>query len=114
LTVKVDAALTEEAPPPGVGLVTTTGKLPPVTMSAAGIFTVMSTPVMETGVRAGFEPKVAVAPLTKFVPLMVSKKVALPAALLAGNKEVTVGTGLLLVRAKLAGAATPATVAVTV
>jgi hypothetical protein len=113
LTVKVEAALTAEAPPPGAGLVTTTGKLPPVAISAAGIFTVMSIPVMETGVRAGFEPKVTVAPLTKFAPLMVSKKVPLPAALLVGDKEVTAGTGLLLVRAKLAAVATPTTVAAT-
>jgi xanthosine utilization system XapX-like protein len=83
-----------EGPPPGAGLLTMTGKDPAAAMSAA--VTAMVTCVAETNVMVLAVPlKVPVAPLTKFVPLMVSVKPAPPAVALVGENEVIVGTGLL-------------------
>jgi hypothetical protein len=83
-----------EGPPPGAGLLTMTGKDPAAVMSAA--VTAMVTWVAETNVTVLAAPlNVPVAPLTKFVPLMVNVKAAPPAVALAGENEVIVGTGLL-------------------
>src|SRR5215471_2848535 len=99
LTVKFDGA---EAPPPGLGLVITTGNVPPVAISAA--VTAMVTCVELTKVTVRAVPlKVPVAPLTKFVPLIVRAKAAPPAVVFAGAKEVIAGMGLLLVSEKFAG-----------
>lgn len=82
-----------EGPPPGAGLVMTTGKDPAVAMSAA--VTAIVTCVAETNVTVLALPlNVPVAPLTKFVPLIVKAKAAPPAVALAGENEVSVGTGL--------------------
>lgn len=82
-----------EAPPPGPGLLMMTGKDPAVAMSAA--VTAIVTCVAETNVTVLALPlNVPVAPLTKFVPFTVSAKAAPPAAALAGENDVSVGTGL--------------------
>src|SRR4029077_1407782 len=113
--MKVEFAVTAEGPPPGPGLVTTTGNIPPVARSAAGILTVMTVPVLVTGTRAaGSEPKLTVAPVAKFVPLIVSRRIPLPALALAGTKDVTVGTGLFTLKAALVALVRPAAVAVSV
>jgi hypothetical protein len=92
LTVKFEGA---EAPPPGPGLLTTTGKDPPVAMSAA--VTAIVTCVAETNVTVLAAPlNVPVAPLTKLAPLMVSVNAAPPAEALAGARDVIEGTGLLM------------------
>lgn len=91
-TVKFEGA---EAPPPGAGLLITTGKAPPVAISAAVTAIVTCAELTKVIVRA-LPLNVPVAPLTKFVPLMVSVNAALPAVAFAGAKEVIDGTGLLM------------------
>jgi xanthosine utilization system XapX-like protein len=84
-----------EAPPPGPGLLTTTGRDPAVAMS--GAVTAMVTCVALTNVTVLPVPlNVPVAPLTKFVPLIVSVKAAPPAVALVGENDVIAGTGLLM------------------
>src|SRR5215472_6308295 len=75
-------------------------------MSAAGMVTTICVEVIEVGVGAGFEPKLTVAPATKFVPLIVNGNAAPPALALAGDSGgVIAGTGLLLVSEKFADVA---------
>jgi hypothetical protein len=93
-TVKFEPA---EAPPPGAGFVTTTGKVPAVAISAAVTATVTCVAFTNVVVLAA-PPNVALAPLTKFVPLTVSVKAAPPAVALVGESEVIVGAGLLTVK----------------
>jgi len=94
LTVKFDAV---DGPPPGAGLLTTTGGVPAVAMSVA--CTAMVTCVALTNVTArAVLLNVPVIPLTKFVPLTVRVKAAPPAVAFAGENEVMVGTGLLTLK----------------
>jgi len=94
LIVKVWAL---EMPPPGGGFVTVTLAVPPVAISAAGMVAMIWVFVTDEGMMAGLLPKFTVAPLAKPEPLMVSVKAALPAAVLAGESDVTVTLGLLMV-----------------
>lgn len=92
-TVNVAAPV---VPPPGAGLLTTTGKAPATAMSAA--VTAMVTCVALTKVTVLTLPlNVPVAPLTKLVPLMVKVKAAPPAVALLGESEVIMVAGLLIV-----------------
>ena len=93
LIVKVAA---EEVPPPGAGVETVTLAVPAVAMSAGVI----------AAVRLVLETKVVVRALpfhwtmeddTKFVPVTVRVKAALPASMELGFSEVSVGAGLLIV-----------------
>lgn len=93
-TVKSTAPL---LPPPGAGLLTTTGKDPAVAMS--GAVTAMVTCVELTNVTVLALPmNVPVAPLTKLEPLMVRLKAAPPAVALLGESEVIVAAGLLILK----------------
>ena len=86
-----------EVPPPGAGLVTVTVAVPAVAISAAVIATVNCVVLANVVVLE--------APLnfttdvdTKPVPLTVRVKAAPPAVALAGEREVAVGAGLLMVK----------------
>ena len=86
-----------DVPPPGAGLVTVTVAVPAVAMSAAVIAAVSCVALANVVVLA--------APLnftsdvdTKPVPLTVRVKAAPPAVALVGEREVSVGTGLLTVK----------------
>jgi hypothetical protein len=63
-------------------------------MSAAGIVTAIWVAVTEVGVSGPNDPNVSVAPVPKFVPVIVSAKAPPPALALAGESCVMVGTGL--------------------
>ena len=79
-----------EVPPPGAGLVTVTASVPVESMLEAGIAAVNC--VELTNVVAGADPpKLTIEAATKFVPLIVSVKAALPARLLFGEIVATVG-----------------------
>lgn len=91
--------LTElDAPPPGKGLVTFTGTVPPVASWLARILTVIVVPPLETVPVLLVPLKFTFAPVTKFVPVTVSVAIAWPTRPLDGLTEVTVGTGLLIVK----------------
>jgi len=82
-----------EVPPPGAGLVTVTAGVPVEAMLAAGMAAVNC--VELTKVVAGADPpNLTIEAATKFVPLIVSVKAALPATVLFGEIEVMVGVGL--------------------
>jgi hypothetical protein len=87
-----------EVPPPGAGLVTETLMLAPVAMSAVGIVTAICVAVTEVGVSGPNDPNVTVAPVPKFVPVIVSVKAPPPEVALAGESWVMVGTGLSTVK----------------
>ena len=91
LTVKFTGV---EGPPPGAGFETTTAGVPAVAMSGAATAIVTCVALTNVTVRAA-PPNVPVAPLTKFVPLMVSVKAVPPAVAFAGENDEIVGTGLL-------------------
>jgi len=97
-----------EGPPPGAGFITVTPGEPAAAMAVAGIATMICVEVRDEGVRPAVVPKLTVAPLTKFVPLIVSVKPAPPAVALAGtNGAVIVGVGLFAaVSVKVTGAET--------
>src|SRR5882672_2908569 len=85
-----------EAPPPGVGFVTMTLKLPAVAMSAGTIAAV--TCVALTNVVVLVLPlKPTTAPGTKFDPFTVNVKPAPPAIALDGERAVIAGTELFTV-----------------
>src|SRR5580700_7940312 len=111
LTVKVCGT---EDPPEGAGLVTVTENTPAVAMSPAGIRTTIWIAVIEVGIRAGFVPKLTVAPFVNPLPLIVSMNPAPPASVVVSERLVTIGCALLFVSKKFAGALTPAAPAVTV
>lgn len=102
-----------ELPPPGAGFVTVTGKVPPLTMSAGVMAAVTWLELIKVVVLAA-PLKFTTDRPTKFVPFTVSVKPAPSTGTLLGERVVIVGTGLLLVKEKMAAEATPATVAVTV
>jgi hypothetical protein len=86
-----------DVPPPGAGFVTVTVAVPAVAISAAVITAVSFVALTKVVVLA--------APLnfttdvdTKPVPLTVRVKAAPPAVALAGEREVSVGAGLLMVK----------------
>jgi hypothetical protein len=82
-----------EVPPPGAGLVTVTAGVPVEAKLAAGMAAVNC--VELTNVVAGADPpKWTIDAATKFVPLIVSVKAALPATVLFGEMVVMVGVGL--------------------
>ena len=82
-----------EIPPPGAGLNTVTCAVPAVTTSPAGMAAV--TRVALTKVVGRSVPfQRTVEPATKFEPLTLRLKAALPAAVLAGVSEANAGTGL--------------------
>ena len=84
-------------PPPGGGFVTVTLAVPPAAISAAGMVATIWVLVTDEGVIAGLPPKFTVAPLANPEPLMVSVKPVPPAVALAGESDVTVTLGLLIV-----------------
>ena len=86
-----------DVPPPGAGLVTVTVAVPAVAISAAEIAAVSCVALTNVVVLA--------APLnfttdvdTKPVPFTVRVKAAPPAVALVGEREVSVGAGLLMVK----------------
>jgi len=86
-----------DVPPPGAGLVTVTFAVPAVAISAAVIAAVSCVALTNVVVLA--------APLnfttdvdTKPVPFTVRVKAAPPAVALVGEREVSVGAGLLMVK----------------
>ena len=89
----VTLKLTEfDAPPPGVGFVTTTSGVPALATSAARIDAVTCVELTNAVVLLA-PPKLTVAPFTKFVPFTVSVNPATPAVTPVGDKLVIVGTG---------------------
>jgi hypothetical protein len=86
-----------DVPPPGVGLVTVTVAVPPLAMSEALIAACKL--VLETNVVGRTLPfHRTVDEETKFVPVIVNVKAGLPSSSTFGLSEVTVGTGLLIVK----------------
>src|SRR4029077_8943104 len=86
-----------EVPPPGGGLVTVTNAVPALAISAAVIAAVSV--VLLTKVVARTEPfHCTVELFTKFVPLTVRVKSVPPAIWLSGEREITVGTRLFMVK----------------
>jgi len=86
-----------DVPPPGAGFVTVTLAVPAVAISAAVIAAVNWVALMNVVVLAAplnFTTDVA----TKPVPFTVRVKAAPPAAALVGEREVSVGAGLLMVK----------------
>ena len=86
-----------DVPPPGAGLVTVTVAVPAVAISAAEIAAVSCVALTNVVVLA--------APLnfttdvdTKPVPFTVRVKAAPPAVAVVGEREVSVGAGLLMVK----------------
>jgi hypothetical protein len=92
-----------EMPPPGVGFWTVTVAVPALATSAAAIAAVKRVGETKVVVRAvPFQRTVELG--TKFVPLTVNVKAALPALVEFGAKLETVGAGFVpskLVREKL-------------
>src|SRR6516225_8531349 len=83
-----------DVPPAGAGLVTVTGTVPAEAMAAAGMAAVNCVEV--TTVVAGVvPPKLTTEAATKFVPLTISVKPALPAVALIG--EIVAIVGLVIV-----------------
>ena len=86
-----------DVPPPGAGLVTVTVAAPAVAISAAVIAAVSCVALAKVVVLAAplnFTTDVDTNP----VPLTVSVKAAPPAVALVGEREVSVGAGLLMVK----------------
>ena len=86
-----------DVPPPGAGFDTVTVVLPAVAISAAliaAVNCVALTNVVVLAAPLNFTTDVE----TKEVPLTVSAKATPPAVALVGEREVTVGAGLLMVK----------------
>jgi hypothetical protein len=79
--------------PPGAGLITVTAGVPVEAMLIAGMTTVNCVELTKVVVGAD-PPKITVEAPTKFVPLIVSVKAALPATALFGESAVMVGLEL--------------------
>src|SRR6266404_66681 len=85
-----------EVPPPGAGVTTVTCGVPAAATSAAAMAAVSWVALTKTVVRtAPFQ--LTVEPLTKPVPVTVSVKAALPAAVLVGDSAARVGDELFTV-----------------
>ena len=86
-----------DVPPPGAGFVTVTGAVPAVAISAAVIAAVNCvafTNVVVLAAPLNFTTDVETNP----VPFTVRVKAAPPAVALVGEREVSVGAGLLMVK----------------
>jgi len=81
-----------EVPPPGAGLLTVTAAVPTMAMAAAGMAAVNCVALTNVVLRA-VPPKLTTEAATKFVPLIISVKAALPAVALVGEIVVIVGGG---------------------
>jgi hypothetical protein len=93
LIVKVIAA---DTPPPGSGLATVTGTVPEFAMSAAGTVAVNEVALLNVvAISVPFQSTPELA--TKFVPVRVSVKAAVPPIAEVCESDVSVGTGLLIV-----------------
>ncbi len=90
-----------------------TDTVPAVATSAAGTVTVSCVEEEDVGVRL-VAPNLTTELETKFVPVTVSGKSALPAVTHVGLIELMVGTGLLIVRVSVAVPVPPALVALMV
>jgi hypothetical protein len=89
----------EVVPPPGAAFVTVTETVLPFAMSEAGTAAVSE--VALTNVVTSAVPfQFTVEPATKFVPVSVSVNVEPPAVADAGEMEVSVGDGLLIVKTR--------------
>ena len=82
-----------EVPPPGAGLVTVTAGTPVELMLAERMAAVNCVELTKV-VAVADPPKLTTEAATKFVPLIVSVKAALPATVLFGEIVVIVGVGL--------------------
>ena len=86
-----------EVPPPGAGFITVTGTVPALAMSEAVIAAVTFVLLTKVVVRA--EPFHCTTEVeTKFVPVTVRVNAVPPAVMLLGESDVSVGTGLLIVK----------------
>jgi len=83
-----------DAPPPGVGFVTTTAGVPTLATSVARI-AALSCVELTNVVVLFAPPKLTVAPLTNPVPFTVSVSAPEPATTPVGDSEDIVGVGLL-------------------
>src|SRR5208282_5735555 len=86
-----------EAPPPGAGFVTTTGKFPPVAWSPA-VNWIVNCPAFTNVAACATALYVTVEVETKFVPLMLSVCAAAPALAEEGDRLAIVGTRLFTVK----------------
>jgi hypothetical protein len=86
-----------EVPPPGVGFVTVTGKLPELLISDARMAAVNCVGPTKVVTRATFLNFTAEV-LTKFVPFTVNVKAPEFTSFEVGDKVVIVGTGLLTLK----------------
>jgi len=86
-----------EVPPPGAGVVTATFTRPAVAISAAAIAAVTCVALTSVVVLAA-PLNLTTEPGTKPVPFTVSVKATPPAVALGGTIEISVGTGLLMVK----------------
>src|SRR5262245_58617353 len=88
-----------DVPPPGAGLETDTWMLPTAATSPA-VTGVSSLVLLTKMVPRDDPPKRACEPATKFVPLIVKVKAALPAFTFDGAREVSVGAALEMGRSR--------------
>jgi hypothetical protein len=96
MTVKVCGGA--EGPVVGAGFVTVTAAVPGVATSVARMAAV--TIVLLTNVVVRFTPLICtVAPFTKPVPLTVKGKAPSPTVALEGDRDVSVGGAMLMVKA---------------
>ena len=79
-----------EVPPSPAGLVTVTPRIPADAMLAAGMAAVNCVELTKV-VAAADPPKLTIEAATKFVPVIVRVKAALPAKALLGEIAVIVG-----------------------
>lgn len=83
-----------EVPPPGVGLNTLTSTVPAVAMSLAAMLARSSVLLTKVVVRSD-PPQRTTEDATKLLPVTVRVNAAPPAVALLGERELSVGTGLL-------------------
>lgn len=84
-----------DVPPPGVGLKMVILAVPAAAISAA-VIAAVNRMLLTKVVSRSLLLNLTIDPLTKFVPLTVKAKAALPAVTALGFKLVIAGTGLLL------------------
>ncbi len=93
------SASADEVPPPGAALVTLMDRVPGDAMSPAGIVAVSCVPLTKVVLR--LEPFTCTTdPFTKLEPFTVNVKAPLPATVVAGDRLVSDGAGLLTVKAR--------------
>jgi hypothetical protein len=97
VTVVIVNVCAFEVPPPGTGFTTVTGTVPVAATSIAGI--AARSVVLEMNVVVAISPlKFTTEPEMKFVPVTVSVKSELPAAVEVGSIEVSAGMGFKTVK----------------